>query len=237
MERPRGSGWLRRLVKREAGRGGVAFHRGDVNPQIPLLSPQILSLSGLEPFAKGGKRHCYVHPADDDLCIKVVADSDDERNHEQHRLELEDYAALKTRGSDSLFDRIPEIKGVVETDLGTGIVMRLYRDADGRISRTLSDVIREGGLAPPLIEAVDELRRWLRRQRLLTGDTGPHNVLGVSLGPDEWKLVIVEGWINRRYRRLARLHRRLTDWLIGRELRKFDRRTARLVESRRSRVP
>ncbi len=224
-------------MKAEAGRGGVAFHRGDVNPQFPLLSPQILSLTGLEPFAKGGKRHCYVHPADDDLCIKVVADSDDERNHEQHRLELEDYAALKTRGSDSLFDRIPEIKGVVETDLGTGIVMRLYRDADGRISRTLSDVIREGGLAPPLVEAVDELRRWLRRQRLLTGDTGPHNVLGVSLGQDEWKLVIVEGWINRRHRRLARLHRRLTDWLIGRQLRKLDRSIARLVESRRSRVP
>ena len=193
------------------------------HPEAPL------SLVGREPFAKGGKRHCYVHPDDPDLCVKVVARADDARCHTEQRRDLEDHAALKKRGSDAVFDRIPPIEGVVQTDLGAGLVMRLYRDADGRISRTLAELIEERGLKASLIGAIDELKRWQRRERLLTRDTGPHNVLAVHRGGDEWKLVIIEDWLNRRHRWLARLHRVLADRLIERELRKFDRGVARLT--------
>ena len=194
-------------------------------------SVQNLSLSGLEPFAKGGKRHCYVHPEDNTLCVKVPADADDRRSHLEQRLDLEDYASLRRWGSNAVFDHIPEIRGVVDTDLGTGIVMDLFRDADGRIARNLRDLVKEQGLIPPLIEAIDELKRWQRKQRLLTRDAGPHNVLAVYLGRDKWKLIIIEDWLNRRHRWLARLHPFLRDWLIGRELRKFDRRTQALIDN------
>ena len=190
-------------------------------PEAPL------SLVGREPFAKGGKRHCYVHPDDPDLCVKVVARADDARCHTEQRQDLEDYAALKKRGSDAVFDRIPPVEGVVQADLGAGLVMRLYRDADGRISRPLVELVKERGLTASFIGAIDELKRWQRRERLLTRDTGPHKVLAVHRGGDEWKLVIIEDWLNRRHRWLARLHRVLADRLIDRELRKFDRGVAR----------
>ena len=191
---------------------------------FPSSASDSLVLSGIEPFAKGGKRHCYVHPANSALCVKVAARADGEDCHAQQRLDLEDYALLKKRGRESVFERIPEIAGVVDTDLGPGIVMQLYRDANGRISRKLAEVVRERGLTPNLIREIDDLKQWQREQRLLTWDTGPHNVLAVSLGDDDWKLVIIEGWLHRRHRWLAQVHPLFEDYLIGRQLRKFDRR-------------
>ena len=189
-------------------------------------------LSGSEPFARGGKRHCYVHPADSDLCVKVAARSDDPDCHAQQRLDIEDNALLKRRVGETVFDRIPEIAAVVDTGLGPGIVMPMYRDADGRISRSLADVIREQGLTSSLAHAIDDLKQWQRKQRLLTRDTGPHNVLAVYLGGDAWSLVIIEGWQNRRQRWPALLHPLVEGYLIHRQLRKFDRRVAHILKTR-----
>ena len=201
---------------------------------IPSSASDPLVLSGTEPFARGGKRHCYVHPSDSALCVKVAARAGGEDCHAQQKLDLEDYALLKKRGSDSVFERIPEIAGVVDTDLGPGIVMQLYRDADGGISRRLAEVVRERGLTPALIRAIDDLKQWQRQQRLLTWDTGPHNVLAVHLGNDGWKLVIIEGWLHRRHRRIALLHPLVEDYLIARQLRKFDRRVGYSARRHRS---
>ena len=195
---------------------------------IPHLSPA-LSLAGAEPFAMGSKRHCYVHPHDASLCVKVLSRADDERGHAEQRKELEDYLLLGERGSETLFDRIPAIVGIVTTDLGDGIVSRMCRDADGRISRNLGELIRGHGLTPALAGAIDEHKQWQREQRMLTRDTGPHNVVAVSLGRREWKLVIIEGWVNRKLRWLTRRCRTFADYMIGRELRKFDRRVASLA--------
>ena len=201
-------------------------------PLSPPGDRPLLVLSGLEPFAKGGYRHCYVHPDNADLCVKVVARAEDPRCHTAQRREIADCMWLKKHWSDAMFDRIPAFEGVVETDLGVGIVMRLCRDSDGRISRTLGDLIRERGLTPSLMRAVDDLERWLRKQRLLTRDTGPKNVVAVRSGVDEWKLAIIEGWRHRRWRWLAWLHPVLADWLIRRQMRKLDRRAAGIARDR-----
>ena len=186
-----------------------------------------LRLAEMQPFARGGKRHCYVHPDDPDLCIKVAANPRDPRCHREQRMDLEDSDLLKRRFSDAVFDRIPRIAGVVGTDLGPGIAMQLYRDPDRRISRCLLALIEERrGVSPSLNRAIDELKGWLRAQRLLTRDTSGRNCVAVHLGEDEWQLKIVEGWCARRHRWLASLHPIIADRLIGRELRKFDRRLA-----------
>ena len=199
--------------------------------KFPQLAPKLF-LAGLEPFATGGHRRCYVHPEDPDLCVKVPARVDDRRCRVLQRRELNDYEALRSHGSCALFDRIPAIEGVVDTDLGIGIVSQLCRDADGQISRNLAALVSEQGLPPTLVEAIDELKQWLKAQRLLTHDTGPHNVVAVCLSEDKWKLVIIESWVNRRYQWLARYHRAFADHMIGRQLSKFDRRLAYLIAER-----
>lgn len=197
------------------------------------MEKRTLSLAGLEPFARGGARHCYVHPDDPGLCVKVPA-SDDERCHTEQRLDIEDCTWIRKRGREELFDRIPEIESLVETDLGWGIVMPLYRDADGSISRPLNDLVVERGLAD-FVSAIDDWKRWVRRERLFTRDTGPHNLLAVHLGGKEWKLIVIEDWLNRRHRWLAAIHPVLLRRLVDRELRKFDRRVAKSEESHRGR--
>ncbi len=188
-----------------------------------------LVLSGIEPFAKGGYRHCYVHPDNADLCVKVAARIEDPKCHTAQRREIADCLWLKKHRSGALSDRIPAFEEIVETDRGVGIVMRLCRDSDGRISRNLAQIVGERGLTPPLARAVDDLERWLRKHRLLTSDTAPKNVAAVHSDGGRWTLVIVEGWRHRRWRWLARLHPVLADWLIRRQMRKFRRRLARLT--------
>lgn len=199
----------------------------DAYKSIPSLAPA-LSLGGLEPFARGGHRHCYVHPGDPDLCVKVPARPDDGRCRALQQRELEDYASLQDRWSEALLERVPAIEGVVETDLGVGIVSRLCRDEDGRISRNLAALLAERGLSPPMTAAMDELKQWLKAQRLVTRDTGPHNVVAMRLGEEEWRLIIVEGWVHRRYQWMARCHRAVAHYMIDRQLAKFDRRVSYL---------
>ena len=197
----------------------------------PGQAPPVLSLSSQQPFAEGTKRRCYVHPDDASLCVKVPAGgADDAKQAAEQRLELGDYAMLQRRGSPGLFERIPRFEGTVDTDLGQGIVSQLFRDTDESISRNLGELIREQGLTPGLVKAVDALKQWLREQRLLSRDTGPHNVVAVRLAKDEWKLVIIEGLVNRRFRWLTRSFRWFADYMIGRELQKFDRRVQALLD-------
>ena len=197
------------------------------------LPARPLALAGREPFARGKRRHCYVHPDDPDLCVKVAADAGDERCLREQARDLRSYRWLRSLGSDSVFNRIPAVEGTVDTDLGEGIVMRLYRDHDGRISRNLAQIIVERGLPPSLVREIDALKRWLWKERLLTRDTAPYNVVAVRSGGG-WKLMIIEGWENRKYRWLASLHPLVKDRLIARQLRKFDRRVSRMAEAPRN---
>lgn len=188
----------------------------------------MLVLHGHVPFAKGTKRHCYIHPANPRLCIKVPLRPHDPKCCQEQMTDLEDYAALQQRKG-AVLDHIAAVEGVVDTDMGPGVVSTLCRDADGNISSTLSDILRQQGLSPSLIRAIGELKRWLRAQHILTRDTGPSNMVAVRLNCDEWKLVIIEGLSNRKYRLLTRLQPRSTDWLISRQLRKFDRRLSSAI--------
>lgn len=133
----------------------------------PPLNPKLF-LEALEPFAKGGHRHCYVDPQDADPCVKVPARADDARCHAERQRELKDSASLMKRGSRASLDRISAIEGIVATDLGVGIVQRLCRDADGRISRNCADIIRGDDPTPCSIRAIDNLKQWLRDRRLTT---------------------------------------------------------------------
>ena len=183
-----------------------------------------LALSEMEPFAKGTRRHCYVHPDNPNLCIKVMADRDDMSCHIAQMLDLEDHAWLKENMTEAVFERIPARVSIVDTDLGSGITMELYRDVDGRISRSLAQLVEELGLVPSLIEAIDDLKRWLKQHRLPTRDTAPYNTVAVRLDHDRYRLHIIEGWTNRKYRWLALRSQICARYAINRQLIRFDKR-------------
>ena len=191
----------------------------------------VLSLSKLKPFEEGSKRSCYVHPDNPNLCVKVVSgNSSDPKKLAEQRLEIEDFALLNQRNSSVLFERFPRNEGVVNTDLGQGIVNQLLRDFDGQISRNFGILICKDGLSLELKQAIVELKHWLRDQQCLTRDTGPHNMVAVRLAKDKWRLVIIEGMINRKFFWLRRASRWFANYMLERELRKFDRRVQSLLK-------
>jgi len=148
---------------------------------------------------------------------------------EQER-DIKDSRALSMRGSQTVFAHIAPVLDVVETDFGTGIVQCLYRDADGRIARSLADAIRDEGLTPRLTAALDEFKRWLRKERLPPRGLTPENLIvvpGASGGGDQ-QLVLIEGFLNRKFDRAAHRCGPLSDCLIGRRLHRLDVRISRL---------
>ena len=118
-----------------------------------------LSLQGLVPFGTGGRRLCFTHPLDKTKCVKVLR-QDDKRTirvakrrivpawfHRTYDNNLHEKYVL-----DNLYRAIgPEIKehlplsyGMTTTDLGPGLVLDLVRDIDGKISRSLRELISTG---------------------------------------------------------------------------------------------
>ena len=190
----------------------------------------MLPLASTEPFAKGSNRHVYVHPHNPDLCVKIPARGKDRRCRKAQRRELRDWAWLQRWGRNEWFERIPAIEGVVDTDMGSGIVSTLYRDEDGRIARNLSQLVCERKeLTPSLMQAVEELMAWLRQHRLPTWDMGPHNTVAVGSGNEQWKLFIVEGWVHRRCHRFPWWVHLAGDRMADRQIQKFTRRMANLT--------
>ena len=168
----------------------------------------MLKLAEREPFAIGGTRRCYVHPRDEQLCVKVLrADRTaamrlraargwrklkGERGFDDQRKELKAYRALERQGMND-WTHVPRCFGTVETDMGVGIVTALHRDWRGGFPPNLEQLLPDAGLSPPLAAAINEFKVWLRRERFLSRDLLPHNIIAVAVAAERFRLVIVDG--------------------------------------------
>ncbi|GAA5524472.1 uncharacterized protein YrbL [Microbulbifer aestuariivivens] len=170
----------------------------------------IIRLSGQQPFAQGGNRLCYVHPADADRCIKVrrpdftLADRRRKKgfpkslkplsSFDDNREEARVMESLEKRYGDRVFQHVSRCFGFVDTDMGVGLVSEMIRDANGKISQTLKKVIWDEGFTAECRQAVEALTQfWLdnlvpSRQLLL------HNIVVQrdSRGAIE-RLVVIDG--------------------------------------------
>ncbi len=136
-------------------------------------SPQLLLLRSTAPLARGTRRAVYQHPDDPDALVKVACEGkaalqrDSGRRFSswtrrlglarlgvraEFRRELREIAALHLR-LPALPECIAGIYGLVETDLGPGIVVQKIGGRDGGLAPTLGAVLRAAG--------IDEARRQL----------------------------------------------------------------------------
>ncbi len=175
---------------------------------MPTPPGQPITLSGAEPFAIGGRRLCFIHPGDPSLCVKVNRTDDqrferlprkrivpaslrrglDDNRHDQRTL-----SALQRRLG-RRFAHLPRYHGAVETDLGPGIVLDLIRDADGRIARTLRNLIVEGVTLDELKPAFNEFAGYLVRYRVLTRALLDHNIVAARGSDGGWTLALIDGF-------------------------------------------
>lgn len=177
------------------------------------------------PFAAGSTQLVFEHPHDPRLLIKI-------RNIERlkkarrrkiagilglkrkHGLyttwmrELEHYFAVRVR-----LARHPEFlqhyHGVVDTDLGLGMVVGKVTDRAGNIAPPLGQVIKERGFTADMRAKLLEMLRQTNELGISTNDISPWNIV---CGWDEAvgeRFVLIEGIGVNTFIPLARFSRRL----------------------------
>lgn len=198
-----------------------------------------IELSKREPFAIGGTRMCYLHPDDETRCIKVlrldrtplerrktatgIRKFRSLRHWDDQLKEQLAYTQLMSRHGTVLWDHIPEFHGVVDTDLGTGIVTTVFRNYDGDFPLNLDQQIPIG-IDKPLRVAINEFKKWLRTELVLTRNLLPHNIIAVRDNADSCRLVIVDGLGNSEWIPIASWFKTVARLKIERKISRFELR-------------
>lgn len=170
----------------------------------------VVSLRDRTPFARGGKRACYVHPDHPDRCIKLPLPdqlpADLRRQapwHRRLRKPVRDFdenhrewrAArwLERHRGESVWNHVPRCHGWANTDLGRGLVVGLCRDPDGRISPNLLDYLAAHGHTPALRAAIDRFAAFWTAERIPARNFMLNNLLCQRLPDDSLHIWMIDG--------------------------------------------
>lgn len=221
--------------------GGNADTRSPSGGQPPVVKP-VVKLKGQVPVGSGSLQRVYQHPGDPDCLIKIMQ-LDKARERARRKFgnlriqrtfgfynawvrELNSYIAMRSRSPDG---ECPEFMqryyGVVETDLGLGLLVGKVTDRDGNLAPPLRSVVERYGFTDDLRRKLADLQARIEALNLVTTDISPGNILlGWSRSHGD-HLVVIEGFgantlipvksmvpfLNRRSirRHFARIIRRL----------------------------
>lgn len=156
----------------------------------------MIKLDKIHFIAQGTNRACYIHPEDSTKCIKVTISND----HSESKKELAYYKYLQKRNIS--WKHIAKYYSTVHTSLGNGDVFDLIKDFDGSISKFLLYYLREEedtkSVKNPLL-LLEELRRYTLENGIFVKDLNTKNILLQRLENNEYKLVLIDGVLNRDF--------------------------------------
>lgn len=173
----------------------------------------MIDLTGRQPFASGSNRHCFVHPDDPTICLKVIIPENIERRFQRqplmkkllgrqrlddNRQELvgHDQRAIRRlveRGEEArLSQHLPGFFGVVTTTLGPANASELIRQANGFPAPTLEACLQREGRSQALEAAITRFSDWLWGTGILTRNLLPHNLV-VTDRSGQPELFLVDG--------------------------------------------
>jgi hypothetical protein len=173
-------------------------------PDPDTATPLILGEA--EPFGVGGRRLCYVHPTDPGKCVKVLRHDDQRtvrlaktrfknfrREYDNNTHEMRILLQLEKTLGGAMAQHLPRCYGMHPTDKGPGLVLDLVRDHDGRISRSVRELITLGKDLALLRPAFDELGAFLLRHRIVTRHIHDHNIAASDHGDGRFTFYIIDG--------------------------------------------
>tara|TARA_Y100000768_G_scaffold360769_1_gene318267 strand:- start:3373 stop:4008 length:636 start_codon:yes stop_codon:yes gene_type:complete len=167
----------------------------------------MIDLSGSTPFAEGGNRKCFIHPAQSDRCLKVVhpglleeiiknkpwykkfrsKDSFDDNLREQEAYKQK---ALMVDNPE-IWKHLAQWYGMVETNIGMASETELIKNND-QIAETLESYLFSNGLTNEIKIAINQFHQWLRDNLILTKNLIPHNLV-IKSEKDEMIIKIIDG--------------------------------------------
>ena len=151
------------------------------------------NLDGVQSFAEGGNRKCYINPINTKRCLKVLhenllenlhknsawykrlgnSDSLDDNLRERNAYNQK---AIRSPINSSIWDHLAMWYGMVETNLGPASDTELITN-EGEIAETLETYLFREGLTPEIKSALKNFENWLRTHLVLTKNIIPHNIV------------------------------------------------------------
>ena len=203
----------------------------------------MLTLAHQPPLAIGNLRAIHQHPLQPALLVKTLRPQAVARRYDApgrwlKRLprarqytgfvrELKEYMALQARAPGGIAP-VARMVGIVETDLGIGLVSEKIVDATGAMAPSLHTIYRQNGGASEWTDAaLDKLLEELLRFNVIVGDLHASNIVyGSDSRRGTPRFILVDGfgeknlvplksiwrWLNQRNTR--RVYRRLRTILM-----------------------
>ena len=153
----------------------------------------MINLDGIQSFAEGGNRKCYINPTNPKRCLKVLHENlleDLKKNSVWYKRlgnieglddNLREEKAYKQKAisypiNSSIWDHLAKWYGMVETSLGPASETELIIN-EGEIAETLEAYLFREGLTPEIKSALSNFENWLRAHLVLTKNIIPHNIV------------------------------------------------------------
>lgn len=191
----------------------------------------MIALTSRTPLARGAEKLIFAHPDAPGLLIKVWR-QDGKWRAGRRRLgryasmakEVVEHLAAREQGADTRY--IQNVVGLVDTDMGVGLVVEAVRQPDGTLAKSLQQIVADRELDDVKKTALLDIVRWIGNSDLILRDLSRNNLVWSE---DGQCFVIIDGlgsrprpslrnisrWYNRRSNRrraakiLARFRGRL----------------------------
>lgn len=177
-----------------------------LDPDVSV--PTVLQLADRAPLAVGHLRYVFQHPGNRNELIKVMrADAVAARWNRKSRWakrlprtrhyigylrELKEYIAARARSTQE--PPIARMVGLIETDLGLGLVSEKVVAADGALAPTLAAVYERRGFTPDLSSALDAFLGGLLDGNVIVGDMHAWNIVYGSDSRGGPRLIMIDGF-------------------------------------------
>lgn len=198
-----------------------------------LFAAQLLQVSGQDPVASGGHRDVYACPGQSHLLIKVTRPRkrpnrsytkrlirwllpDSVYRNALKEIECEMKAALKS-GTDIAQLPLARCFGIVQTDIGPGILVERIASGDGGLADHLSSLCQQGPLSNELLRELNNFAQSLFRLQIVARDIHESNIV-YGLRNQTRMFFLIDGYGERNLIPLRTLSRRLNDRSLNKQM-------------------
>ena len=186
-----------------------------------------LTLADRKPIAVGKTRYIYEHPENPAWLIKVhrsMIPSQQSSNFKAWYARAEDrfvymtgylrelavYLDSRYRNQETIVNHIAPIGGLVDTDLGIGLIVSAVRDKHGYLAPTLGKLIKNHQINEERYGKLMNFLNIVLTSKLVLGDLNLENVVLEQLEDGREEFVLIDGlgertfipiqWFSRRIR-------------------------------------
>ena len=146
-----------------------------------------LDLTHAKILGRGNERICYLHPFDPSKVVKI---SFPQKGRDQNHIDLIYSKFLTSVGADCA----PTCYGIIQTNLGEGLVCERIVNYDGSSSLTLQESVDKEEISHGTLQHyLKALKKRIYADQIIIADISPANILFQRLSPKKSRLIIIDG--------------------------------------------